>query len=132
MEERSATFDGVGGDPFPASQGSADAVVGNQRPIDASERAVKGSEGPRLPQASKEDDRAPQAPDGTRIPEEVLQRIGEAHLEIPEGFTVHPKLGKQFQARAKMYADGEVDWALAEARRGTNPVAGAPRRQSGR
>ena len=33
----------------------------------------------------------------------------------PEGFTVHPKLAKQLEARAKVYAEGEVDWALGEA-----------------
>ena len=34
---------------------------------------------------------------------------------MPEGFTVHPKLAKQFETRATMFADGEVDWALGEA-----------------
>ena len=34
--------------------------------------------------------------------------------DYPEGFTIHPKLAKQFDMRAKMYADGDVDWALAE------------------
>ena len=34
---------------------------------------------------------------------------------VPEGFTVHPKLAKQFEGRRAMYDDGEVDWALGEA-----------------
>jgi 2-oxoglutarate decarboxylase len=33
----------------------------------------------------------------------------------PEGFTVHPKLARQFETRSKMFHDGEVDWATAEA-----------------
>ena len=33
----------------------------------------------------------------------------------PDTFHVHPKLLKQFEARDKLWADGEVDWALAEA-----------------
>ena len=33
----------------------------------------------------------------------------------PEGFTPHPKLAKQFEARAKLFAEGEVEWATAEA-----------------
>ena len=34
----------------------------------------------------------------------------------PEGFTVHPKLAKQFETRTKMFREeGEVDWALGEA-----------------
>jgi 2-oxoglutarate dehydrogenase E1 component len=35
--------------------------------------------------------------------------------DYPESFTIHPKLGKQFETRAKMIEAGEVDWALAEA-----------------
>jgi 2-oxoglutarate dehydrogenase E1 component len=35
---------------------------------------------------------------------------------VPDGFTIHPKLAKQFEARHKMFVDdGEVDWALGEA-----------------
>jgi 2-oxoglutarate dehydrogenase E1 component len=33
----------------------------------------------------------------------------------PDGFSVHPKLAQQLQARAQLYAQGEVDWSLAEA-----------------
>ena len=33
----------------------------------------------------------------------------------PTPSSVHPKLLKQFEARDKLWADGEVDWALAEA-----------------
>ncbi len=35
--------------------------------------------------------------------------------QAPEGFTVHPKLVRQFEQRDKLVADGEVDWALGEA-----------------
>ena len=34
---------------------------------------------------------------------------------MPDGFTVHPKLAKQFEGRRAMYDEGEVDWALGEA-----------------
>ena len=34
---------------------------------------------------------------------------------VPEGFTIHPKLARQFEQRAGVVADGEVDWALGEA-----------------
>ena len=33
----------------------------------------------------------------------------------PAGFTVHPKLARQLDQRAELYAAGDVDWALAEA-----------------
>jgi multifunctional 2-oxoglutarate metabolism enzyme len=52
----------------------------------------------------------------TGVEREVLDRVFEQLTDYPEGFTVHPKLGKQFEARSKMYhVDGEIDWATAEA-----------------
>ncbi len=51
----------------------------------------------------------------TGVERELLDRIATALTEAPEGFTVHPKLSRQIEARAKLYAGGEVDWALAEA-----------------
>ncbi|MDP9403937.1 MAG: multifunctional oxoglutarate decarboxylase/oxoglutarate dehydrogenase thiamine pyrophosphate-binding subunit/dihydrolipoyllysine-residue succinyltransferase subunit [Actinomycetota bacterium] len=51
----------------------------------------------------------------TGVPREVLDRVTAALHDVPDGFTVHPKLARQLEARAKVYADGEVDWSLAEA-----------------
>ncbi len=52
----------------------------------------------------------------TGVPREVLDEVFTAVETVPEGFSVHPKLAKQFEARAKMFRqDGEVDWALGEA-----------------
>jgi multifunctional 2-oxoglutarate metabolism enzyme len=52
----------------------------------------------------------------TGVEREVLDRVFEQLTDYPEGFTVHPKLGKQFETRSKMYhVDGEIDWATAEA-----------------
>ncbi|HUR22454.1 MAG TPA: multifunctional oxoglutarate decarboxylase/oxoglutarate dehydrogenase thiamine pyrophosphate-binding subunit/dihydrolipoyllysine-residue succinyltransferase subunit [Acidimicrobiales bacterium] len=51
----------------------------------------------------------------TGVPREVLDRVTAALQEIPEGFTVHPKLARQLETRAKLYAGGEVDWSFAEA-----------------
>ena len=49
------------------------------------------------------------------MPADTLRALNEELLKVPEGFTVHPKLLKQFEARDKLWAGGEVDWALAEA-----------------
>ncbi|HET9731546.1 MAG TPA: multifunctional oxoglutarate decarboxylase/oxoglutarate dehydrogenase thiamine pyrophosphate-binding subunit/dihydrolipoyllysine-residue succinyltransferase subunit [Acidimicrobiales bacterium] len=54
-------------------------------------------------------------PVSTGVSEDVLGRIAEAISTAPEGFTVHPKLGRQLDARAKLWSSGEVDWAMAEA-----------------
>jgi 2-oxoglutarate dehydrogenase E1 component len=36
-------------------------------------------------------------------------------MHAPEGFTVHPKLERQFAQRVQLLESGEVDWALGEA-----------------
>jgi multifunctional 2-oxoglutarate metabolism enzyme len=50
----------------------------------------------------------------TGIEPAELETVYAAVSSVPEGFTVHPKLAKQFQTRDAMYRAGEVDWALAE------------------
>jgi 2-oxoglutarate dehydrogenase E1 component len=52
----------------------------------------------------------------TGIPRETFDAVIDALDSSPEGFTVHPTLAKQFEARAAMVrTDGEVDWATGEA-----------------
>ena len=51
----------------------------------------------------------------TGTPRERLDEIFFQLTDVPEGFTIHPKLDKQFEARLAMYESGEVDWATAEA-----------------
>jgi 2-oxoglutarate dehydrogenase E1 component len=52
----------------------------------------------------------------TGVDRAVLDRIYDVMSTPPEGFTIHPKLARQFDGRTKMYREeGEVDWALGEA-----------------
>jgi 2-oxoglutarate dehydrogenase E1 component len=51
----------------------------------------------------------------TGIKRTTVDHIYEVLANPPEGFTLHPKLAKQFETRTKMFDDGEVDWALGEA-----------------
>ncbi len=51
----------------------------------------------------------------TGVPRSMLDDIYRTLSSVPEGFTVHPKLARQFEARDAMWAQGEVDWALGEA-----------------
>jgi len=57
------------------------------------------------------DDPAPE----TGVDAATLLRVAAATTAVPDGFTIHPKLERQFAARAAMLAAGEVDWALGEA-----------------
>jgi 2-oxoglutarate dehydrogenase E1 component len=51
----------------------------------------------------------------TGVDRAELERLVVAATAVPEGFTVHPKLVRQFEQRARMVAEGDVDWALGEA-----------------
>src|SRR5262249_20866270 len=55
------------------------------------------------------------APIETGVERGVLDDIAHRLHHPPEGLSVHPKLARQLEARAKVYAEGEVDWSLAEA-----------------
>jgi 2-oxoglutarate dehydrogenase E1 component len=50
----------------------------------------------------------------TGVARDVLDKVAAAVHEFPQNFTVHPKLQKQLEARGKVYAEGQVDWALGE------------------
>ena len=51
----------------------------------------------------------------TGVNEAELRTIAAATTSVPEGFTVHPKLLRQFAAREEIVERGDVDWALGEA-----------------
>ncbi|HTT59407.1 MAG TPA: multifunctional oxoglutarate decarboxylase/oxoglutarate dehydrogenase thiamine pyrophosphate-binding subunit/dihydrolipoyllysine-residue succinyltransferase subunit, partial [Acidimicrobiales bacterium] len=51
----------------------------------------------------------------TGVERETLLEIAKATVTAPEGFTVHPKLERQFAQRFAVLESGEVDWAFAEA-----------------
>ncbi|MGI8888603.1 MAG: multifunctional oxoglutarate decarboxylase/oxoglutarate dehydrogenase thiamine pyrophosphate-binding subunit/dihydrolipoyllysine-residue succinyltransferase subunit, partial [Nocardioidaceae bacterium] len=44
----------------------------------------------------------------------VLKRIADAHVNAPEGFTVHPKVLPQLQRRAAAITQGPIDWGTGE------------------
>ena len=52
----------------------------------------------------------------TGVERATLDQIFDHLTVYPEGFTVHPKLARQFESRAKLYHnEGLVDWATGEA-----------------
>jgi multifunctional 2-oxoglutarate metabolism enzyme len=50
----------------------------------------------------------------TAIPAELVKRIGEAHVELPAGFTPHKRVAHVLERRAKMASQGDVDWGFGE------------------
>ncbi len=51
----------------------------------------------------------------TGVAGDVLHALATLVRTVPEGFTIHPKLERQFAQRDDMVAKGYVDWSLAEA-----------------
>ncbi|MEU1023033.1 multifunctional oxoglutarate decarboxylase/oxoglutarate dehydrogenase thiamine pyrophosphate-binding subunit/dihydrolipoyllysine-residue succinyltransferase subunit [Streptomyces sp. NPDC005904] len=50
----------------------------------------------------------------TAISQEVVKRIAESQVNIPDHITVHPRLLPQLQRRAAMVEDGTIDWGMGE------------------
>ena len=51
----------------------------------------------------------------TGVERSSLLAIAKATMSAPEGFTIHPKLERQFAQRLALLDGGAVDWALGEA-----------------
>ena len=51
----------------------------------------------------------------TSISQEQVDEVVKSQLEMPAGFTLHPRLAPQLQRRGQMVADGTIDWGMAEA-----------------
>ncbi|GAB2911578.1 multifunctional oxoglutarate decarboxylase/oxoglutarate dehydrogenase thiamine pyrophosphate-binding subunit/dihydrolipoyllysine-residue succinyltransferase subunit [Rhodococcus aerolatus] len=50
----------------------------------------------------------------TAVSAEVLARIGDAHTDLPEGFSAHPRVKPVLERRATMAREGGVDWGFGE------------------
>jgi 2-oxoglutarate dehydrogenase E1 component len=68
----------------------------------------------------------------TAISQEVVKRIAESQVNIPDRVTVHPRLLPQLQRRASMIEDGTIDWGMGETLAiGSLLLEGTPVRLSG-
>jgi 2-oxoglutarate dehydrogenase E1 component len=75
-------------------------------------RAETAPHPPTLPPPEPAEVTVPPVPTG--VPEDRLLALAQVTRTVPEGFTLHPKLERQFAQRDAMVAAGQVDWALAE------------------
>ncbi|WP_460069403.1 multifunctional oxoglutarate decarboxylase/oxoglutarate dehydrogenase thiamine pyrophosphate-binding subunit/dihydrolipoyllysine-residue succinyltransferase subunit [Streptomyces sp. YKOK-I1] len=68
----------------------------------------------------------------TAVSSEVVKRIAESQVNIPDYFHVHPRLLPQLQRRAAMVEDGTIDWGMGETLAvGSLLLEGVPVRLSG-
>jgi len=75
----------------------------------------------------------PYVPETTGVPLDILEKINEATVALPDGFTPHPKLWRQLGRRASGFdLDRGLDWGHAETLAlGSLLVEGIPVRISG-
>jgi 2-oxoglutarate dehydrogenase E1 component len=50
----------------------------------------------------------------TAVDVDLLRRIGEAHVRLPDGFTPHKRVQQLLERRAKMAIEGNIDWGFSE------------------
>jgi 2-oxoglutarate decarboxylase len=75
---------------------------------------AEGHGGLERPSAQEADEQTPTRRTDTAITAEDMQHIGDAFVNMPEGFTLHPKLQQLVQRRAAMVREGGIDWAMGE------------------
>jgi 2-oxoglutarate decarboxylase len=69
---------------------------------------------PSEPSESVEEEQTVPGTVATAVDKSVLQRIGDAFGNPPEGFSVHPRVKPVLDRRREMAYEGKVDWAFAE------------------
>ncbi len=85
-----------------AQTGSMPIVVQDGNPVSDLER----------PESQQDD--ASGEPESTGVDAIVIAAIGDAHANVPAGFTVHQKLQPLLEKRVEMSRNGSIDWAFAE------------------
>lgn len=99
---------------------TADAETSVARFRDRLEEVYQNVQDPDVPPEPDEYRIAPRYPDKSRtesappVTIETLQAIASVYENLPDGFSVHPKLAPQLQRRVSAILDGPVDWATAE------------------
>jgi 2-oxoglutarate dehydrogenase E1 component len=78
--------------------------------------AVKAEEPPPLDEEDAVVEAAEKQEPGTALSLELLARVNEATVAVPDGFNVHPKLQRQLKRRHEpLSLDTRLDWAYGEA-----------------
>ncbi|MFV0252318.1 MAG: multifunctional oxoglutarate decarboxylase/oxoglutarate dehydrogenase thiamine pyrophosphate-binding subunit/dihydrolipoyllysine-residue succinyltransferase subunit [Beutenbergiaceae bacterium] len=91
-------------------QGELERVFTESKQAAAGESTGSGLEVPE----SQQEDAGVMVGWQTAVSAKMLARIGEAHGQPPEGFTVHPKLQALLDRRVQMSTHGNIDWGFGE------------------
>jgi len=80
----------------------------------SSTRSVSWRSNPASPSPTVEFEQQVPARVPTAISRQTLERIADAHINLPPGFTPHPRVKPVLERRAKMAREGDIDWAFGE------------------
>ncbi|PXY21049.1 multifunctional oxoglutarate decarboxylase/oxoglutarate dehydrogenase thiamine pyrophosphate-binding subunit/dihydrolipoyllysine-residue succinyltransferase subunit [Prauserella muralis] len=69
---------------------------------------------PIAPSPSVEEEQQVPAKVPTAVSRETIERIGDAFVQLPEGFSPHPRVKPVLERRQKMSREGGIDWAFGE------------------
>ncbi|MGH3627270.1 MAG: multifunctional oxoglutarate decarboxylase/oxoglutarate dehydrogenase thiamine pyrophosphate-binding subunit/dihydrolipoyllysine-residue succinyltransferase subunit, partial [Sciscionella sp.] len=69
---------------------------------------------PALPSPSVESEQPVPAKVSTAITTELVAEIGDSFVNVPEGFSPHPRVKPVMERRTKMSREGGIDWAFGE------------------
>src|SRR3712207_3197637 len=73
-------------------------------------RDAAGSSGSRPRRGAPE----PEPEVETAVEASVVAAVGRAHVDVPEGFTPHKRVQQLLERRARMSAEGGIDWGFGE------------------
>jgi multifunctional 2-oxoglutarate metabolism enzyme len=76
----------------------------------ATRDAASTSDRPARPRRTQE----PEPEVETAIDASVVRAVGDAHVNLPDGFTPHKRVQQLLDRRAKMAAQGGIDWGFGE------------------
>ena len=99
---------------------TADAESSVTRFRERLEQVYRDVKDPDVPAEPDEYRIAPRYPDKSRsaaapaVTSETLNIIARVYSNLPDGFTVHPRVAPQLQRRAAVIKNGPIDWATAE------------------
>ncbi|SIR63580.1 multifunctional oxoglutarate decarboxylase/oxoglutarate dehydrogenase thiamine pyrophosphate-binding subunit/dihydrolipoyllysine-residue succinyltransferase subunit [Micromonospora avicenniae] len=65
-----------------------------------------------LSRPRREEEPEPQV--DTAIDASVVRAVGDAHVNLPDGFTPHKRIQQLLDRRAKMSVEGNIDWGFGE------------------
>jgi 2-oxoglutarate dehydrogenase E1 component len=76
-------------------------------------KATRDSAGsPPRPRAGRTEE--PESPVESAVDAAVVRSVGQAHVDLPEGFTPHKRVQQLLERRAKMSTEGGIDWGFGE------------------